>query len=92
MSVKALIEVPGSFVQTVLEQGGHFAGINRKVQLKPTHWTGEDENKRFTEAILILKHGGVLTHAGRQQVYKFSHAALVIFWLLEGNVGIIRFP
>lgn len=53
--------------QTVLEQGGHFAGINRKVQLKPVQWIGEEGNKKITEALLILKHGGVLTHAGRQQ-------------------------
>jgi hypothetical protein len=26
-------------VRTVLEQGGTFAGINRKVQLKPTKWS-----------------------------------------------------
>lgn len=58
--------------QTVLEQGGQFAGINRKVQLKPTKWSTppEDgsESPHITEALLILKHGGVLTHAGREQV------------------------
>ena len=55
-------------LQTVLEQGGHFAGINRKVQLKPTQWAEEGPDKEITEATLSLKHGGVLTHAGRQQV------------------------
>ena len=59
--------------QTVLEQGGQFAGINRKVQLKPLRWSAPDEDApdappRCVEALLILKHGGVLTHAGRQQV------------------------
>ena len=58
-------------VQTVLEAGGSFAGVNRKVQLKPTKWSepeeGSAEQPRITEALLILKHGGVLTHAGRQQ-------------------------
>ena len=58
-------------VQTVLEAGGSFAGVNRKVQLKPTKWSepeeGSNEQPRVTEALLILKHGGVLTHAGRQQ-------------------------
>lgn len=58
--------------QTVLEQGGQFAGINRKVQLKPLRWStpeeGSGEQPRCVEALLILKHGGVLTHAGRQQV------------------------
>lgn len=59
-------------LQTVLEQGGQFAGINRKVQLKPLRWSAPDEGSgeqpRCVEALLILKHGGVLTHAGRQQV------------------------
>jgi hypothetical protein len=57
--------------QTVLEQGGSFAGVNRKVQLKPLRWAppeeGGAEQPRIVEALLILKHGGVLTHAGRQQ-------------------------
>ena len=55
----------------MLEAGGSFAGVNRKVQLKPTKWSepeeGSGEQPRVTEALLILKHGGVLTHAGRQQ-------------------------
>ena len=58
-------------MQTVLEAGGSFAGVNRKVQLKPTKWSeqeeGSSEPPRLLEALLILKHGGVLTHAGRQQ-------------------------
>lgn len=53
----------------MLEQGGQFAGINRKVQLKPLQWStpeeGSDEAPRCLEALLILKHGGVLTHAGQ---------------------------
>ena len=63
--------------QTVLEAGGSFAGVNRKVQLKPTKWTepeeGSTEQPRVMEALLILKHGGVLTHAGRQQVRHLTH-------------------
>ena len=77
-------------VRTVLEQGGSFAGVNRKAQLKPLEWEeeGEDDEsgshnngngtngdeqkeqrrpRRPTAALLILKHGGVLTHAGRAQ-------------------------
>ena len=56
----------------MLEQGGSFAGVNRKVQLKPLRWAaleeGSAEQPHVVEALLILKHGGVLTHAGRQQV------------------------
>lgn len=102
----------------MLEQGGTFSGINRKVQLKPTKWSrrpqqptdpgqqqdamsadpapqqqgdskaASDSNARssstggskvdkdkisgddepvVTELLLILKYGGVLTHAGRAQ-------------------------
>lgn len=55
-------------------QGGHFSGIYRKVQLKPLKWTKvpmeEDdvEEERPIEALMVLKYGGVLTHAGRKQV------------------------
>ena len=63
---------PPLLLQTVLEQGGQFAGINRKAQLKPLRWSapeeGSGEAPRCVEALLILKHGGVLTHSGRQQV------------------------
>lgn len=83
------VQPPCLRAQTVLEQGGQFAGINRKVQLKALQWSGPrdggapeggnpkpdggnpkpDAGKpRVTEALLILKHGGVLTHAGRAQV------------------------
>jgi inositol hexakisphosphate/diphosphoinositol-pentakisphosphate kinase len=62
------------WLQTVLEQGGQFAGINRKVQLKTLRWApreeGSKEPPRIVEALLILKHGGVLTHAGRAQARK----------------------
>ncbi|XP_058778773.1 inositol hexakisphosphate and diphosphoinositol-pentakisphosphate kinase VIP2-like isoform X2 [Vicia villosa] len=59
-------------VKAVLEEGGHFSGIYRKVQLKPLKWvkvtksSGEVE-ERPVEALMVLKYGGVLTHAGRKQ-------------------------
>ncbi|XP_020202248.1 inositol hexakisphosphate and diphosphoinositol-pentakisphosphate kinase VIP1 isoform X5 [Cajanus cajan] len=59
-------------VKAVLEEGGHFSGIYRKVQLKPLKWdkvtkgNGEVE-ERPVQALMILKYGGVLTHAGRKQ-------------------------
>lgn len=55
-------------------KGGHFSGIYRKVQLKPLKWVkvaksnGEGEEERPVEALMVLKYGGVLTHAGRKQV------------------------
>ncbi|KAF8013011.1 hypothetical protein BT93_I1006 [Corymbia citriodora subsp. variegata] len=60
-------------VKAVLEEGGHFSGIYRKVQLKPLKWIkvvksdGEGEQERPVEALMVLKYGGVLTHAGRKQ-------------------------
>ncbi len=65
-----------SFSSWYLLQGGHFSGIYRKVQLKPQGWVkvikdGEGtEEERPTEALMLLKYGGVLTHAGRKQVQK----------------------
>lgn len=58
-----------------LSKGGHFSGIYRKVQLKPLKWVkvskgnGEGEEERPVEALMVLKYGGVLTHAGRKQVF-----------------------
>ncbi|KAL5167301.1 Inositol hexakisphosphate and diphosphoinositol-pentakisphosphate kinase VIP2 [Glycine soja] len=60
-------------VKAVLEEGGHFSGIYRKVQLKPLKWikvaksNGEGEEERPVQALMVLKYGGVLTHAGRKQ-------------------------
>ncbi|CAM0883363.1 unnamed protein product [Alopecurus aequalis] len=60
-------------VRAVLEEGGYFSGIYRKVQLKPSNWvhipksSGEGEEECPIEALMILKYGGVLTHAGRKQ-------------------------
>ncbi|CAA6659017.1 unnamed protein product [Spirodela intermedia] len=60
-------------VKAVLEEGGRFSGIYRKVQLKPLKWAkvprhnGDGEEERPIEALMVLKYGGVLTHAGRKQ-------------------------
>lgn len=61
------------FCHKCLIQGGHFSGIYRKVQLKPLKWVkvtknNEGEEERPVEALMVLKYGGVLTHAGRKQV------------------------
>ncbi|CAI5463145.1 unnamed protein product, partial [Closterium sp. Yama58-4] len=64
-------------VKAVLEEGGHFSGIYRKAQLKPQKWErvqrrdssgAEVEVDEPTEALMVLKYSGVLTHAGRAQV------------------------
>ena len=43
-----------------------FSGINRKVQLKPVVDTSVEPH-RLLELLVVVKHGGVLTHAGRTQ-------------------------
>ncbi|XP_022553417.2 inositol hexakisphosphate and diphosphoinositol-pentakisphosphate kinase VIP1-like [Brassica napus] len=58
-------------VKAVLEEGGNFLGIYRKVQLKPLKWDGEGEEERPVEALMILKYGGILTHAGRKQGFTY---------------------
>lgn len=70
-----------SFSHKCLIQGGHFSGIYRKVQLKPLKWVkatknGEGEEERPVEALMVLKYGGVLTHAGRKQVLTYFHKDL----------------
>jgi hypothetical protein len=136
-------------VRTVLEQGGTFAGINRKVQLKPTKWSTASASKpqpadpaesqpaapqntadqqpqqppqpqqqgpaqgwkeklmhgdgtrsartsstggaasgagpadgkpHVTELLLILKYGGVLTHAGRAQAEELGKTFRMVMY------------
>ncbi|CAG7876858.1 unnamed protein product [Brassica rapa] len=55
-----------------MAQGGNFSGIYMKVQLKPLKWDGEAEEERPVETLMILKYGGVLTHAGRKHVFTYS--------------------
>mmetsp|Transcript_36118 Transcript_36118/g.91148 ORF Transcript_36118/g.91148 Transcript_36118/m.91148 type:complete len:1152 (-) Transcript_36118:379-3834(-) len=81
-------------VRTVLEQGGHFSGINRKAQLKPTRWadSANGEPRRCVEAMLILKHGGVLTHAGRDQAEQLGLNYRMIMYPNQGGLenGLLR--
>lgn len=69
-------------------QGGHFSGIYRKVQLKPLKWVkvakpnGEGEEERPVEALMVLKYGGVLTHAGRKQVLTYYFWVCLICYYL----------
>ncbi|KAF5961780.1 hypothetical protein HYC85_002989 [Camellia sinensis] len=70
--VKAVLEESPKLIMS-WNEGGHFSGIYRKVQLKPLKWVkvpksnGEGEEERPVEALMVLKYGGVLTHAGRKQ-------------------------
>ncbi|GJN23698.1 hypothetical protein PR202_gb11367 [Eleusine coracana subsp. coracana] len=70
-------------VKAVLEEGGHFSGIYRKVQLKPLKWVkvpkrnGDGEEEQPIEALMILKYGGVLTHAGRKQAEELGRILML---------------
>ena len=75
-------------IKTVLEQGGQFAGINRKVQLKPLKRAVDDDpTSPIVEALLILKHGGVLTHAGRQQAEALGSLFRNLMYPQSGPTG-----
>lgn len=89
-------------VRTVLEQGGHFSGINRKVQLKPLRYSvmpiemseatnhGANASKptrQVAELQLILKYGGVLTHAGRKQAEDLGKTFRMMLYPRYGPQG-----
>lgn len=91
-------------MKAVLEKGGHFSGINRKVQLKPTRWVkrskrvnasaefddvAESTTETVAEALLILKWGGELTHAGRVQAEALGHSFREDLYPGEGT-GLLR--
>ncbi|KAH7283712.1 hypothetical protein KP509_34G020400 [Ceratopteris richardii] len=82
-------------VKAVLEEGGHFSGIYRKVQLKPTKWAripkeeDETEEERPIEALMVLKYGGVLTHAGRKQAEELGRVFRNSMYPGEGT-GLLR--
>ena len=66
-------------IVSILEEGGHFSGINRKAQLKPLEWEkveGENDvqNEKVVEALLIIKFGGVLTYLGKYQAEALGKA------------------
>ncbi|KJE96389.1 histidine acid phosphatase domain containing 2A [Capsaspora owczarzaki ATCC 30864] len=91
-------------MKAVLEKGGHFSGINRKVQLKPLRWVKrskrtnagaefsdaqEASTESVAEALLILKWGGELTHAGRVQAEMLGHTFREDLYPGEGS-GLLR--
>lgn len=66
-----------SIAKSVLEHKGHFAGINRKVQLKPEAWDQVEgvppSAWRVVAATFVLKWGGELTDIGCQQAAEVGH-------------------
>ena len=59
-------------IKMVLERNIHFDGLTRKIQMKPLKFN----ESKVTQALLILKWGGSLTHAGIEQAYKLGNTFL----------------
>ena len=64
-------------LKSVLEKGGHFEEINRKVQLKPLNveeYTDKNGKtaQRVTQGLFIMKWGGELTHSGEIQAQELG--------------------
>eukprot|EP01062_Namystynia_karyoxenos_P059220 TRINITY_DN50664_c0_g1_i1.p1 TRINITY_DN50664_c0_g1~~TRINITY_DN50664_c0_g1_i1.p1 ORF type:complete len:1266 (+),score=291.52 TRINITY_DN50664_c0_g1_i1:75-3872(+) len=78
-------------LQKVLKEGGHFSGINRKVQLKPTAWQAtESGGQEVSELLLVLKYGGVLTPAGRQQAESLGREVRETMYPSSDAGGLLR--
>ncbi|XP_041008391.1 inositol hexakisphosphate and diphosphoinositol-pentakisphosphate kinase VIP1-like isoform X2 [Juglans microcarpa x Juglans regia] len=92
-ATRMLVPRTSSFFSCI--QGGHFSGIYRKVQLKPLKWVkvarsnGEGEEERPVEALMVLKYGGVLTHAGRKQAEELGRYFRYNMYPGEGT-GLLR--
>ena len=85
-------------IKMVLERKIHFDGLTRKIQMKPLsheeiieETTGKKVIK-ITKALLILKWGGSLTHAGIEQAYKLGRTFLCTLYPSnqEKEDGLIR--
>ncbi|KAI4320439.1 hypothetical protein MLD38_033920 [Melastoma candidum] len=82
-------------VKAVLEEGGHFSGIYWKVQLQPLQWVkvlepnNEVEQEKPSEALMVLKYGGVLTHAGSKQAEELGRCFRNNIYPGEGT-GLLR--
>ena len=68
-------------IKMVLEQKINFDGLTRKIQMKPLKFKeilDEKGNKiyKITQALMILKWGGNLTHAGIEQARKLGSTFL----------------
>jgi len=80
---------------SVLKRGGHFEGINRKIQLKPLIWekvvdpVTNETKEVVTEGLFVLKWGGELTHSGIQQAEELGASFRNQVYPQE-NEGILR--
>jgi len=78
-----------------LKKGGHFEGINRKIQLKPLEWSKEidpftqEPKEVVTKGLFVLKWGGELTHSGTEQAEELGAKFRKQVYPQE-NEGILR--
>ena len=60
-------------IKLILERNLNFEGLTRKIQVRPLKWkyiTDEKTSKKYfviTQALLIMKWGGHITHSGIEQ-------------------------
>ena len=80
---------------SVLKKGGHFEGINRKIQIKPLEWeqsidpVSGEKTEVVTKGLFILKWGGELTHSGIEQAEELG-AIFRTQVYPQDNEGILR--
>lgn len=78
-------------LQSILEKGGHFDEINRKIQLRPLKYCRgplPNDKERVTQALLILKWGGELTHSGEEQAQSYGTRFRAVY--NDTSEGILR--
>lgn len=58
-------------MRSVLEKGGHFEGINRKIQLRPLEFQKVEKDGQIrmmpSVILVVLKWGGELTQLGESE-------------------------
>ncbi len=79
-------------LKVVLEKGGHFDGIYRKIQMKPIKIAKSGASGEFVveQALLILKWGGELTHAGIQQAENLGKTFRASIYPSSKGLGLLR--
>lgn len=74
-----------AIIRRVLQQGNHFSGINRKVQLKPI--LVDDATGSVKRLQVIVKWGGVLTHLGRRQAEELGNTYRMVMYPQSADGG-----
>lgn len=74
-----------AIIRRVLQQGNHFSGINRKVQLKPI--LVDDATGCVKRLQVIVKWGGVLTHLGRRQAEELGNTYRMVMYPQSADGG-----